>query len=400
MLGACNFSEFDSFHYLLQRILFFFLVESFVSSSRILHLLVILTQFKLGQKTSHLIIECSQIIFPLFVTRINISFMDVVHTRLKNKTLLYVSLMKILRRVIEEDYHLNQVNHKILFDGILEIIDMTLNSGMMESKSIDNENISTNILLLFKKSKKTDFVTLFLRFINWASTLNCEGNFFAFRIELLFCIVKKIAYNLQPVFLPYFFLFLNTCIFAQMHSLVTLDKISNDSTKTNLLKIKMIDNLTKIWIQVVRKIRFFSLNHGVNCFDLSMITTMLYQFFKIIKNIPDSDTYSDILGFEFSKTLIEIILRKKDFLINVFGNHEFENNNEASTKFKLLILRIMLLMLFKIDNNFPVNIDKLIQFIAVFLEDPELVIKNKTRTLVFKLEELTGESLESYLRCS
>eukprot|EP00747_Dinoflagellata_sp_TGD_P159463 gnl/TRDRNA2_/TRDRNA2_177892_c0_seq6.p1 gnl/TRDRNA2_/TRDRNA2_177892_c0~~gnl/TRDRNA2_/TRDRNA2_177892_c0_seq6.p1 ORF type:complete len:186 (-),score=0.34 gnl/TRDRNA2_/TRDRNA2_177892_c0_seq6:87-644(-) len=185
-----------------------------------------------------------------------------------------------------------------------------------------------------------------------------------------------------------------------MHSLVTLDKISNDSTKTNLLKIKMIDNLTKIWIQVVRKIRFFSLNHGVNCFDLSMITTMLYQFFKIIKNIPDSDTYSDILGFEFSKTLIEIILRKKDFLINVFGNHEFENNNEASTKFKLLILRIMLLMLFKIDNNFPVNIDKLIQFIAVFLEDPELVIKNKTRTLVFKLEELTGESLESYLRCS
>eukprot|EP00747_Dinoflagellata_sp_TGD_P159462 gnl/TRDRNA2_/TRDRNA2_177892_c0_seq5.p1 gnl/TRDRNA2_/TRDRNA2_177892_c0~~gnl/TRDRNA2_/TRDRNA2_177892_c0_seq5.p1 ORF type:complete len:278 (-),score=-5.74 gnl/TRDRNA2_/TRDRNA2_177892_c0_seq5:87-920(-) len=277
---------------------------------------------------------------------------------------------------------------------------MILNSGMMEFKSIDNENISTNILLLFKKSKKTDFVTLFLRFINWASTLNCEGNFFAFRIELLFCIVKKIAYNLQPVFLPYFFLFLNTCIFAQMHSLVTLDKISNDSTKTNLLKIKMIDNLTKIWIQVVRKIRFFSLNHGVNCFDLSMITTMLYQFFKIIKNIPDSDTYSDILGFEFSKTLIEIILRKKDFLINVFGNHEFENNNEASTKFKLLILRIMLLMLFKIDNNFPVNIDKLIQFIAVFLEDPELVIKNKTRTLVFKLEELTGESLESYLRCS
>ena len=52
----------------------------------------------------------------------------------------------------------------------------------------------------------------------------------------------------------------------------------------------------------------------------------------------------------------------------------------------------------RLNEEYVVLLPEAMPFLAELLEDPELTIQNKTRQLLRKLEEITGESLDEYLK--
>ena len=52
----------------------------------------------------------------------------------------------------------------------------------------------------------------------------------------------------------------------------------------------------------------------------------------------------------------------------------------------------------RLGEEYVMLLPEAMPFLAEVLEDPELHIQNETRALLRSLEELTGESLEEYLK--
>ena len=61
-------------------------------------------------------------------------------------------------------------------------------------------------------------------------------------------------------------------------------------------------------------------------------------------------------------------------------------------------LEVITQLVERLNEEYVILLPEAMPFLAELLEDPELVIQNKTRQLLRKLEEITGESLDEYLK--
>ncbi len=61
-------------------------------------------------------------------------------------------------------------------------------------------------------------------------------------------------------------------------------------------------------------------------------------------------------------------------------------------------LEVVTQLVERLNEEYVVLLPEAMPFLAELLEDPELTIQNKTRQLLRKLEEITGESLDEYLK--
>lgn len=61
-------------------------------------------------------------------------------------------------------------------------------------------------------------------------------------------------------------------------------------------------------------------------------------------------------------------------------------------------LEVISQLIERLNEEYVILLPEAMPFLAELLEDPELTIQNKTRQLLRKLEEITGESLDEYLR--
>ena len=61
-------------------------------------------------------------------------------------------------------------------------------------------------------------------------------------------------------------------------------------------------------------------------------------------------------------------------------------------------LAVIVQMADRLGEEYMVLLPEAMPFLAELLEDPEYIIQNDTRAFLKKLEELTGESLDEYLR--
>lgn len=61
-------------------------------------------------------------------------------------------------------------------------------------------------------------------------------------------------------------------------------------------------------------------------------------------------------------------------------------------------LEVVVRLVDRLGEEYVILLPEAMPFLAELLEDPELHIQNETRKLLHKLEELTGENLEEYLK--
>ena len=61
-------------------------------------------------------------------------------------------------------------------------------------------------------------------------------------------------------------------------------------------------------------------------------------------------------------------------------------------------LEVVTQLVERLNEEYVILLPEAMPFLAELLEDPELSIQNKTRQLLRKLEEITGESLDEYLK--
>ncbi len=61
-------------------------------------------------------------------------------------------------------------------------------------------------------------------------------------------------------------------------------------------------------------------------------------------------------------------------------------------------LEVMLQLVGRLGEEYVILLPEAMPFLAELLEDPELHIQNGARALLRKLEEITGEDLDGYLK--
>ena len=61
-------------------------------------------------------------------------------------------------------------------------------------------------------------------------------------------------------------------------------------------------------------------------------------------------------------------------------------------------LEVICQLVERLQEEYVVMLPEAMPFMAELLEDPELAIQNRTRQLLRMLEEMTGESLDEYLK--
>ena len=61
-------------------------------------------------------------------------------------------------------------------------------------------------------------------------------------------------------------------------------------------------------------------------------------------------------------------------------------------------LEVILQLVGRLGEEYVMLLPEAMPFLAELLEDPELHIQNGTRELLRKLEEITGENLDEYLK--
>jgi U3 small nucleolar RNA-associated protein 10 len=61
-------------------------------------------------------------------------------------------------------------------------------------------------------------------------------------------------------------------------------------------------------------------------------------------------------------------------------------------------LEVILQLVGRLGEEYVILLPEAMPFLAELLEDPELHIQNGTRALLRKLEEITGENLDDYLK--
>ena len=61
-------------------------------------------------------------------------------------------------------------------------------------------------------------------------------------------------------------------------------------------------------------------------------------------------------------------------------------------------LEVILQLVGRLGEEYVILLPEAMPFLAELLEDPELSIQNGTRVLLRKLEEITGEDLDEYLK--
>ena len=61
-------------------------------------------------------------------------------------------------------------------------------------------------------------------------------------------------------------------------------------------------------------------------------------------------------------------------------------------------LEVITQLVERLNEEYVILLPEAMPFLAELLEDPELLIQNKTRHLLRKLERITGESLDEYLK--
>ena len=61
-------------------------------------------------------------------------------------------------------------------------------------------------------------------------------------------------------------------------------------------------------------------------------------------------------------------------------------------------LQVLVDLVERLGEEYTVLLPEAMPFLAELLEDPELEIQNTTKLLLKKLEEVSGESLEDYMR--
>lgn len=61
-------------------------------------------------------------------------------------------------------------------------------------------------------------------------------------------------------------------------------------------------------------------------------------------------------------------------------------------------LEVICQLVDRLNEEYVVLLPEAMPFMAELLEDPELSLQNKTRKLLRQLEEMTGESLDEYLK--
>ncbi|KAL4455121.1 hypothetical protein ABPG74_006503 [Tetrahymena malaccensis] len=362
---------------------------------------------------SRVLLEC--ILLPHTETCQQISPQAVeLYTHLLEKTFQQIDsdtldafLQEIYKKIfLSLDYTRKQFINKELY--VPETVDLVEDAQV---KSVAALVIKTNEIQLRK---------FFMNIVTWSERIfqesECGYHFMEYRKIVLLKIVFQLSETMTSLFTPFF----NFIFETQLNQFNSFSKVYSVQSPLDLMqqnaslnkKRKREDNNdenTNIYHQLALKLTELNLASLKSCFQNDkeefIDTTRFQNLIEPLLSIYDAfyfNAYSDYLAFidaHLVPTIISLFqLLKEDYKWKTLNYNLLLKTRSENSKIRLAILKTLEKILETFGERYMILVNDILPFISETLDDLDPEVERISKSIVIKLEEISGENIREYFK--
>ncbi|KAL4503213.1 hypothetical protein ABPG72_000819 [Tetrahymena utriculariae] len=297
-----------------------------------------------------------------------------------------------------------------------------INKELYTSETIDavEDAQVKSVAALVVKTNEIQLRKFFMNIVTWSERIfqesECGYQFSEYRKIILLKIVFQLSETMTSLFTPFF----NFIFETQLNQFNSFSKIYSVQNPLDLMqqnaslnkKRKREDNNdenTSTYHQLTLKLTQLNLASLKSCFQNDkeefIDTTRFQNLIEPLLSIYDAfyfNAYSDYLTYidtHLVPTLISLFqLLKEDYKWKTLNYNLLLKTRSENSKIRLAILKILEKILETFGERYMMLVNDILPFISETLDDLDPEVERTSKSIVIKLEEISGENIREYFK--
>ena len=225
------------------------------------------------------------------------------------------------------------------------------------------------------------------------------------KLYIFFKVVNCLLETLMSIFTPYLSQYINllTELFNEAiednhtKSMILFMSDFTDANNSRLNIVMVVDTL----LECVRLNYYYDTESTIPVEYFQKISDSIIHVmdFYVTHNSMNKTQYLEWIRTVYQRVIVDVLDSldqvevTKDFLDDLLKNSKHEN-----TSVRLAIMRITEAIIIKLEERFLVLLSDVLPYISESLEDPNEEVEMAARNVIHKIEGMTGESIQQYLK--